>query len=77
MNSRAYLIRLGQRLYGIVGAGWTRTEPHEELAVDIEFELLSETPLIPMATLPSRSQNQATPRYTTGLSSRFRPFVRD
>lgn len=52
-NSRAFLIRLGAEPRGIVGAGWTRTEPDDEPSVQIEFDLLSETPVVPFSVLES------------------------
>jgi hypothetical protein len=45
------MIRLGHEARGIVGAGRTRTEPDEEPSVEIEFDLLSETPFISIERL--------------------------
>lgn len=50
-GSRAFLIRLGSEPRGIVGAGRTRTEPDDEPAVEIDFEILSEAPLVPLSVL--------------------------
>jgi putative restriction endonuclease len=36
-----------------VGAGWTRTEPDDKPSVQIEFDLLSETPVVPFSVLES------------------------
>lgn len=52
VGSRVFMIRLGSEPKGIIGAGWTRTEPSgEPPCLDIEFEALSETPRIPSALL--------------------------
>lgn len=53
LNSRAFLIRLGSEPRGIVGAGWTRTEPDETPRIEIEFEVLGDAPFVPMSTLKS------------------------
>lgn len=51
INSRAFLIRLGAEPRGIIGVGWTRSDPNDEPAVDIEFQVLREEPIVPFATL--------------------------
>ncbi len=52
VGSRVFMIRLGVEPRGIIGAGWSRTEPEgSPPGLDIEFEALQETPAIPLRRL--------------------------
>ncbi len=52
LGSRAFMIRLGVEPRGIVGEGWTATEPVDSPPwLRIRVETLRETPIIPFALL--------------------------
>ncbi len=55
IGSRAFMIRLGSEPKGLIGSGWTRTEPIDSPPwLKIEFDVLRETPYIPFEILQQR-----------------------
>lgn len=67
VGSRAFMIKLGSPPKGIIGMGITRTEPQDAPPwLEIEFEVLSETPLISWEDLHRPPLRPSASRIRTG-----------